>query len=134
MKKAAKIKLPLGSVTIPDLGGRELRVGNRKCTMTLYILFGPQTQCFKCQQLGHPKEWCNADPVCAVCAGPHLTQKHEFPTKTCRGGYPCTHPFTKCVVCNGPHRASNRNCPARIKVSQGFRELCRHRHLRLAPR
>jgi hypothetical protein len=107
-----------GSVTISDLGGRELRVGNRQCTITLYIPFGPQTQCFKCQQFGRPKERCNADPVCAICAGPHLTQKHECPTKICRGGYPCIHPSTKCAVCDGPHRTSNRNCPVRIKISQ----------------
>jgi hypothetical protein len=114
----------LGSVTTSDLGGREIRVENRSCTITPYIPYGPQIQCFRCQQFGHPKERCNADPVCAVCAGPHLTQKHECPENICKGGYPCFHPFTKCAVCSGPHRASNRACPVRIKISQEFRQLC----------
>jgi hypothetical protein len=32
----------LGSVTASDLGGREIRVENRSCTITPYILYGPR--------------------------------------------------------------------------------------------
>jgi hypothetical protein len=76
----------LGSVTISDLGEREIGVENRSCTITPYIPCGPQTQCFRCQQFGHPKECCDVDPICAVCAGPHLTKKYECLENICRGG------------------------------------------------
>jgi hypothetical protein len=89
---------------------------NRK-NKSYSTIYGPQTQCFRCQQFRHPKERYNAEPVCAVCAGPHLTEKQEFPENNCKGGYPCFHPFTKCAVCSGPHRASNRACSVRIKIS-----------------
>jgi hypothetical protein len=36
----------LGPVTTSDLGGREIRVENRSYTITPYIPYGPQTQCF----------------------------------------------------------------------------------------
>jgi hypothetical protein len=38
----------LDSVTTSDIGGREIRVENGSCTITRYILYGPQTQGFRC--------------------------------------------------------------------------------------
>ena len=121
-KTASTIVLAfLGVVTFSTLGGRTLRVGNRSCNLSTYIQYGSQTQCTNCQVLGHPKEFCNANPICVVCAGDHLTKDHQCPTNTCKGGYLCLHQPLKCSNCQGPHRASNRNCPVRVKKSQEFR-------------
>jgi hypothetical protein len=59
-----------------------------------YVPYGPQTQCFNCQQYGHPKAFCENPAVCAVCAKPYLTISHECISKICKGGPVCTHPFT----------------------------------------
>jgi hypothetical protein len=115
-KPASTIVLAfVGSVSFTELGGRTIRVGNRSCNLTKYILFSAQTQCLNCKGFGHPKEFCNTNPVYAVCAGDHLTSKHECPRKSCQGGYRCMHLIMKCANCKDPHRASNRNCPERIK-------------------
>jgi hypothetical protein len=119
----------VGSVSFTELGGRIVRVRNRSCNLTKYISFGAQTH----QGFGHPKEFCNTNPVCAVCAGDHLTSKHECPQKSCRGGYRCIHSIMKCANCKDPHRASNRNCPERIKRTQEFREMVRLRKTRTTP-
>lgn len=127
-KEASTIVLAfLGSVTLADLGGRTLRVGNRSCTLTKYIQFGPQTQCLNCQAFGHPKEFCTAGPRCVVCSENHQTTDHKCNEQSCKGGYRCLHIDLKCVNCQGPHRASNRNCPEKIKRSQEFRLLLRKR-------
>jgi hypothetical protein len=91
-KPASTIVLAfIGKVSFSELGGRTIRVGNRSCNLTKYIQFGQTTQCTKCQSFGHPKEFCQAGPRCAVCAGNHLTAQHECPTKSCKGGYQCLH-------------------------------------------
>ena len=117
----------LGDIKFSELGARTILVGNRSCNLTKYIQFGSTTQCLNCQSFGHPKEFCEAGPKCAVCAGDHLTAHHQCPTKVCKGGYSCTHQDLKCVNCNGPHRSANRNCPEKVKRSQEFRELMRQR-------
>lgn len=127
-KEASTIVLAfLGAVTLTDLGGKSIRVGNRTCNLSRYIQFGPQTQCLHCQGFGHPKEFCTAGPICAVCAENHETAKHQCPQNVCKGGYMCTHGNMKCTNCQAPHRASNRNCPERVKRSQEFKELLRLR-------
>jgi hypothetical protein len=133
-KPASTIVLAfVGSVSFTELGGRTIRVGNRSCNLTRYISFSAQTQCLNCQGFGHPKEFCNTNPVCAVCAGDHLTSKHECPQKSCQGGYRCMHSTMKCANCKGPHRASNRNFPERVKRTQEFREMVRLRKTRTTP-
>jgi hypothetical protein len=120
----------IGSEKLVDLGGKiihSIRIANKWCNLTPYIPFGTTTQCTNCQGFGHPKAYCKAEPICAVCAGKHMTQKHECPTQTCKGGYRCIHPTLMCTNCGGQHRASNWNCPAKIQVSQEFREVIRAR-------
>jgi hypothetical protein len=93
---------------------KHIRVGNALCSITSYIPFGPQTQCYNCQQYGHPKEFCKADPVCGVCAGPHAMSKHECPIKLCKSGPVCINLYINCAACQGPHGAMDRNCPVGI--------------------
>jgi hypothetical protein len=57
----------VGEVNFTKLAGRSLLVGNRTCNLTVYKSFGPQTQCMNCQAFGHPKDFCQTGPKCAVC-------------------------------------------------------------------
>jgi hypothetical protein len=105
-----------------------IRIANKWCNLTPYIPFGTTTQCTNCQGFGHAKAFCKAEPICAVCAGKHMTQKHECPAQTCKGGYRCIHTTLKYTNCGDQHWASNWNCPAKIQVSQEFQEVIRARN------
>jgi hypothetical protein len=73
----------IGSEKLVDLGGKiihSIRIANKWCNLKSYIPFGTTTQCTNCQGFGHPKAFCKAEQICAVCAGKHMTQKHECPT------------------------------------------------------
>jgi hypothetical protein len=120
----------IGSEKLVDLRGKIIhsnRRANKWCNLTPYIPFETTAQCTNRQGFGHPKAFCKAEPIWAVCAEKYMTQKHECPTQTCKGGYRCIHPTLMCTDCGGQHRASNWNCPAKIQVSQEFREVIRAR-------
>jgi hypothetical protein len=106
----------LGNVKKIDIGRQNLIVGNRECQLDDYISFGRSTQCRKCQTYGHPAALCQNDPRCAVCAESHETRQHPCTLPACKKGPTCTHPPIRCANCGTPHKASDPNCPERIKL------------------
>ncbi|XP_073968640.1 uncharacterized protein isoform X2 [Rhodnius prolixus] len=57
-------------------------------------------QCKRCQQYGHTRSYCNHNPRCVKCAGPH-------PSSDCTK--PREQPPT-CALCLGNHPANYRGC------------------------
>ena len=79
-------------------------------------------QCEKCQALGHTKTGCKAQPVCAHCAGRHLTSKHRSLCPECASAAlpketPCPHPHT-CANCKEAHMATDASCPRHKKYAR----------------
>jgi len=105
-----------GDVKKNAIGRQTLIVGNRECQLDDYIPYGRSTQCRNCQAYGHPAALCRNDSCCAVCAGSHGTREHPCTLPTCKKGPACTHPPIRCANCNSPHKASDPNCPERIKL------------------
>jgi hypothetical protein len=105
-----------GDVKKDAIGRQNLIVCNRECQVDDYIAYGRTTQCRKCQAYGHPAALCRNNSCCAVCAGPHETREHPCTLPTCKKGPTCTHPPIRCANCNSPHKASDPNCPERIKL------------------
>jgi len=105
-----------GNVKKADIGRRNLIVCNRECQLDDYISFGRSTQCRKCQAYGHPAALCQNDARCAVCAESHETREHPCTLPTCKKGPTCTHPPICCANCSTSHKASDPNCPERIKL------------------
>ena len=56
-------------------------------------------RCTNCQEFRHLKRFCVAPPVCAKCAGDHVTSECKVDGAN------------KCVNCNGEHWASSWGCP-----------------------
>lgn len=112
----------VGTITKKQLGVNSLVIRNRSCQISEYHPHGPWTQCARCQQFGHPTPLCKQEhPTCAVCAEEHTTREHPCKFETCKGGPVCKHPPIKCAVCQAPHKASDPNCPERVKVSPFLR-------------
>jgi hypothetical protein len=57
-------------------------------------------QCGRCQGLGHTKSYCNYQPKCVRCAGPHLTAQCTKSRQT-----PAT-----CALCGSNHPANYKGC------------------------
>lgn len=72
---------------------------------------GWKPQCYRCQDLGHTRTYCNKPWVCVKCGGNH-------PTTTCKK--PKDAP-AKCCFCNGPHPSNYRGC-AELKRRMGHQE------------
>jgi hypothetical protein len=105
-----------GNMKKDAIGRQNLIVCNRECQVDDYIAYGRSTQCRKCQAYGHPAALCQNNSCCAVCAGPHETREHPCTLPTCKKGPACIHPPIRCANCNSPHKASDPNCPERIKL------------------
>jgi hypothetical protein len=60
----------VGSITLSSIGTCSFRVGNKMCSITTYIPFGPQIQCLNCVKLGHPKAFCKAAVTYTIYAMP----------------------------------------------------------------
>jgi hypothetical protein len=105
-----------GNVKKANIGRQKLIVCNRECQLDDYIPYGRSTQCRNCQAYGHPAALCRNNPRCAVCADPHETKEHPCTLPICKKGPSCTHPPIRCANCNAPHKASDPNCPERIKL------------------
>lgn len=58
------------------------------------------TQCFRCQQYGHTKTYCNRPFVCVKCGGSHSTESCRKPNTT----------PAKCALCDGSHPANYKGC------------------------
>lgn len=66
-----------------------------------------KTQCRKCLKYGHFATLCNRTPICAVCAGAHLTTEHSC--ATCKASNECSHVKVKCANCkSNTHTAFQR--------------------------
>lgn len=112
----------VGTITKKQLGVSQLLLRNRLCQISEYHPYGKWTQCTKCQQYGHPTPLCKAElPTCAVCAQNHTTREHPCKFDVCKAGPACTHPPIKCAVCSAPHKATDPNCPERVKLSPFLR-------------
>nr|P21331.1 RecName: Full=Nucleic-acid-binding protein from mobile element jockey; AltName: Full=ORF1 [Drosophila funebris]AAA28648.1 ORF1; putative [Drosophila funebris] len=61
-------------------------------------------QCLRCHIFGHSKNYCVRDPICAKCAGSHMT-----------GSLLCTSDICMCVNCGGDHASTDKDCPVRIE-------------------
>jgi hypothetical protein len=105
-----------GNIRKADIGRQYLTVCNRECQLDEYISYGRSTQCRNCQGFGHPAALCRNAARCAVCAEPHETKHHPCSLPVCKKGPACTHPPILCVNCGTPHKASDPNCPERIKL------------------
>jgi len=105
-----------GNIKKANIGRQHLIVGNHQCKLDDYIAYGRSTQCRKCQGYGHPATLCRNDSRCAVCAEPHDTKEHPCTLPICKKGPTCTHPPIRCANCDAPHKASDPNCPERIKL------------------
>jgi hypothetical protein len=118
-KQASTIVIAvIGSVTKKQLGISKLQIRNRMCQLSEYYPHGPWTQCTKCQKYGHPNQLCKEEKAtCAVCADSHYTSEHPCKFETCNAGPNCTHPPIKCINCAAPHKATDPNCPEKVKKS-----------------
>uniref|UniRef100_A0A1B0CFJ6 Uncharacterized protein n=1 Tax=Lutzomyia longipalpis TaxID=7200 RepID=A0A1B0CFJ6_LUTLO len=58
-------------------------------------------QCVRCQSYNHTKNYCNRDPKCVKCAGPHWS--HQC-VKKHHGSN------VKCALCGGNHTANYKGC------------------------
>jgi hypothetical protein len=105
-----------GDIKKADIGRRYITVCNRECQLEDYISYGRSTQCRNCQGYGHPAALCKNASRCAVCAEPHETKDHPCNLPICKKGPACTHPPISCANCGTPHKASDPNCPERIKL------------------
>jgi len=99
-----------------DIGRHYLTICNRECQLDDYISYGRSTQCRNCQGYGHPAALCKNLSRCAVCADAHETKDHPCTIPACKRGPTCTHPPICCANCDTPHKASDPNCPTRIKI------------------
>jgi len=107
-----------GNIKKAQIGRQHLIVCNRQCELDDYIAYGRSTQCRKCQAYGHPAALCRNNPRCAVCADTHETKEHPCTLPICKKGPACTHPPIRCANCDAPHKASDPNCPERIKLRE----------------
>ena len=107
-----------GNIKKASIGRQHLIVCNRQCELDDYIAYGRSTQCRRCQAYGHPAALCRNNPRCAVCADPHETKEHPCTLPICKKGPACTHPPIRCANCDAPHKASDPNCPERIKLRE----------------
>jgi hypothetical protein len=107
-----------GNIKKAQIGRQHLIVCNRQCELDDYIAYGRSTQCRKCQAYGHPAALCRNNPRCAVCADAHETKEHPCTLPICKKGPACTHPPIRCANCDAPHKASDPNCPERIKIRE----------------
>jgi hypothetical protein len=109
-----------GSAILKDLGDSVI-VASKRCSVETYLKSGPSTQCNYCQDHGHPTVKCpaqkgNSPPTCAVCAERHATELHVCTIGNCKQGILCTYPPIKCINCDSPHKATDLECPTRIKI------------------
>jgi hypothetical protein len=107
-----------GNIKKAQIGRQHLIVCNRQCELDDYITYGRSTQYRKYQGYSHPAVLRRNNPRCAVCTDPHETKEHPCTLPICKKGPACTHPPIRCANCDAPHKASDPNCPERIKLRE----------------
>jgi hypothetical protein len=75
-------------------------------------------QCYRCQRLGHTKNYCELSPNCVKCGQPHASRECPKPYEAT-----CT-----CFLCGGTHPASFLGCPAHKEARKTLisRKTARH--------
>jgi hypothetical protein len=112
----------LGAIDLKHLRTTTLTLCNRKCHITPYFSWTPDSHCHNCQGYGHHTKLCKAEkPTCAICAQQHSTKNHLCTIPTCRASNSCTHPPLKCTACGAPHKATDPLCPEHIRHLSGPR-------------
>jgi hypothetical protein len=112
----------LGAIDLKHLSTTTLTLCNRKCRITPYSSWTPDSHCRNCQGYGHHTKLCKAEkPICAVCAQQHSTKDHLCLIPTGHAGKSCTHPPLKCAACGASHKATDPLCPERIRHLSGSR-------------
>jgi hypothetical protein len=75
-----------------------------------FIATRPFDQCVRCARFGHSWQRCKGQETCRMCAGNHLTSRHECNICNIKGK-PCTHTKLLCIHCTGHHRSTDPTCP-----------------------
>jgi hypothetical protein len=116
-KTASTIVISLqGALDLRRLGTTSLVLCNRKCHVTEYFSWTPNSQCRNCQGYGHHTRLCKAEkPTCAICAQQYSTKDHPCLIPACYAGKSCNHPPLKCAACGASHKPTDPLCPVRIK-------------------
>lgn len=65
-------------------------------------------QCYRCQEYGHTKSFCNYNSRCVKCGGPHMSSDCPKPRTT-----PAT-----CALCNNSHPANYKGCEVYQELKQ----------------
>lgn len=113
LHRITKVPLPLFFVDLaPDSRNSEIF----KVTNLLYTKIKVEephptkdiVQCKRCQDYGHTRSYCQRQPRCVKCAGPHLSdecaKKRDMPAK--------------CALCSGDHPANYKGCATHKKLQQ----------------
>lgn len=113
LKTASSVVITiLGNHSLRSLGMKHLSVCNLRCRLDLYQLFGTDTFCGKCSQLGPTTSRCESAPTCGHCGANHLTRDHKCAADQCAGRARCTHMPFYCVNCsNTLHASTDPVCP-----------------------
>ncbi|KAG8232632.1 hypothetical protein J437_LFUL012479 [Ladona fulva] len=82
-----------------------------KIRITDYVKPKLPVQCFRCQQLGYTKNYCNFQPNCVKCGGPHLSREcKKIPTDP-----------PNCYLCKEKHTANYKGCIMFLKVKEAIK-------------
>ncbi|GBN34799.1 hypothetical protein AVEN_92851-1 [Araneus ventricosus] len=65
-------------------------------------------QCFKCQQYFYNSRFCQREPVCMKCAGPHDKRNCPKPSETPE----------MIAICEGDHTANYTGCPEKTPTQK----------------
>lgn len=77
-------------------------------------------QCIKCQRFGHIKNFCQRNPRCVKCTGPHHTSECSRKNRD---------DTVKCVNCNENHPANYRGCIVHKQLQEKIHPKIRDRNL-----
>ena len=67
------------------------------------------TQCQKCQRIGHITKFCPSEDYCQICAAKHNTRQHTYNIYNTKG-VECAHTKLKCRNCGKKHRTNSNQC------------------------
>ena len=81
------------------------------------------SQCYRCQEFGHPADFCKFPVKCSICAEDH--DSSQCSSKAL--------PSRKCSNCSCAHLASSWDCPARLRSAASLRRSSSSSHPPLVP-
>ncbi|KAG8230514.1 hypothetical protein J437_LFUL010034 [Ladona fulva] len=84
----------------------------QKIRITDYVKPKLLVQCFRCQQLGHTKNYYNFQLNCVKCGGPHLSREcKKIPTDP-----------PNCYLCKEKHTANYKGCKIFLKAKEAIKD------------